>query len=46
MSKPELHQKTEIEDSNSLKGTLISVSVVGLVILFTWFGVWNLFLTR
>lgn len=46
MTKPELHQKTEIEDSGSLKGTLVSVSILGLIIICTWFGVWNLFLTR
>ncbi len=46
MAKPELHQKTEVEDSNSLKGTLLSVGILGLILVGTWLGVFNLFLQR
>ncbi|MCF3941548.1 cytochrome c oxidase subunit 2A [Oceanobacillus alkalisoli] len=34
------------ENEPNLKGTLISVSVVGIFILVTWFGVFMLFLSR
>ncbi|NSL52659.1 cytochrome c oxidase subunit 2A [Calidifontibacillus erzurumensis] len=46
MAKPEFHQKTEVEDSSSLKGTLASVGILGLIILITWFSAFNLFLDR
>lgn len=46
MAKPDLHQKTEVEDSNSLKGTLTAVSILGIIILATWFTVFNLFVNR
>ncbi|HHY73529.1 MAG TPA: cytochrome c oxidase subunit 2A [Bacillus bacterium] len=46
MAKLETHHKTEVEDSNSLKGTLVSVAILGIILLGTWIGVFNLFLTR
>ncbi|WP_102346515.1 cytochrome c oxidase subunit 2A [Bacillus sp. Marseille-P3661] len=46
MAKPELHQKTEIEDKNSLKGALASVTILGIFFLVSWFAVWNLFVSR
>ncbi|MDQ1145321.1 MAG: cytochrome c oxidase subunit 2A [Bacillus sp. (in: firmicutes)] len=48
MAKTELKtkQKTEIEDSSSLKGTLASVFFLGLFIVVTWVGVYYLFVER
>ncbi|MGG3562536.1 cytochrome c oxidase subunit 2A [Neobacillus rhizosphaerae] len=48
MAKPELKtkQKTEIEDSSSLKGTLASVFFLGFFIVVTWVGVYYLFVER
>lgn len=47
MAKPELHQKTQIEDSgSSLKGTLACVGILGFIILVSWFAAFNLFLSR
>lgn len=48
MAKTELNNKieTEIEDSSSLKGTLASVLILGLIIIVTWAGVYLLFLDR
>ncbi|MED3563335.1 cytochrome c oxidase subunit 2A [Bacillus xiapuensis] len=39
-------QKTEIEDSSSLKGTLASVFFLGLFIVVTWLSVYYLFVER
>lgn len=39
-------QASESHDDIDLRGTLISVSIVGLVILVSWLGVWYLFVTR
>ncbi|MBL4953802.1 cytochrome c oxidase subunit 2A [Neobacillus sp. OS1-32] len=48
MAKAELktEQKTEIEDSSSLKGTLASVFFLGLFIVITWVSVYMLFVER
>ena len=48
MAKTELKtkQKTEIEDSSSLKGTLASVFFLGFFIAVTWVGVYYLFVER
>ncbi|WP_458412877.1 cytochrome c oxidase subunit 2A [Schinkia sp. CFF1] len=46
MAKLETHRKTEVEDSGSLKGTLLSVGILGLILLGTWIGIFNLFLSR
>ncbi|WP_251554731.1 cytochrome c oxidase subunit 2A [Neobacillus muris] len=48
MAKAELkaNQKTEVEDSSSLKGTLASVFFVGLFIVVTWVSVYYLFVDR
>jgi hypothetical protein len=50
MAKTELSKKsevkTEVEDSSSLKGTLTSVFLLGLFLVFTWIGVYSLFLSR
>ncbi|MGG1399439.1 cytochrome c oxidase subunit 2A [Bacillus salipaludis] len=40
------NQKTEIEDSSSLKGTLASVFFLGLFIVVTWVSVYYLFVER
>ncbi len=47
MSKAE-HKKeiTEQDEGVNLKGTLYSVSAVGVVIILSWVGVWALFLSR
>lgn len=50
MAKTELSRKTEtnieIEDSSSLKGTLASVFLLGIILIVTWAGVYLLFLDR
>lgn len=48
MAKPAQEQKaTEQEHEEfDLKGSLVSVLIVGLVILTSWLGVWYLFITR
>ncbi len=48
MAKVELKQKqkTEIEDSSSLKGTLASVFLLGFFIIITWLSVYFLFVDR
>ncbi|CRK83868.1 cytochrome c oxidase subunit 2A [Neobacillus massiliamazoniensis] len=38
--------KTEVEDSSSLKGTLVSVFFVGIFIIVTWVGVYYLYNNR
>ncbi|SMQ82356.1 Cytochrome c oxidase subunit IIa family protein [Bacillus sp. OV166] len=40
------NQKTEIEDSSSLKGTLASVFLLGAFIVVTWVSVYYLFVER
>lgn len=39
-------QKTEVEDSSSLKGTLVSVGFLGIFIIVTWVSVYFLYLRR
>ncbi|MFO1444676.1 cytochrome c oxidase subunit 2A [Bacillus sp. Bva_UNVM-123] len=48
MANPELNRKTEteIEDQSSLKGTLASVLILGVILIVTWAGVYSLFLDR
>ncbi|MEH7352737.1 cytochrome c oxidase subunit 2A [Neobacillus drentensis] len=48
MAKAELKtkQKTEVEDSSSLKGTLASVFLLGAFLIVTWAGVYYLFVDR
>ncbi|MDR6998132.1 cytochrome c oxidase subunit 2A [Neobacillus niacini] len=48
MAKAEVktNQKTEVEDSSSLKGTLASVFFLGLFIVVTWLIVYYLFVER
>lgn len=47
MSKAERKEEiTEQQECVNLKGTLYSVSVVGIVIVLSWVGVWSLFLSR
>lgn len=47
MSEPERsEQPIDEHEGIDLRGTLISVSIVGLVILLSWFGVWYLFISR
>ena len=47
MSKPMKRQDTvdEKEEVN-LKGTLFSVSILGLFIIISWIGVWALYVVR
>lgn len=44
MSKPQ-KEKNKTNEPN-LKGTFISVSILGAFILVSWFGVWSLFISR
>jgi hypothetical protein len=48
MAKTELktNQKTEVEDSSSLKGTLASVFFLGAFIVVSWVSVYYLFVER
>lgn len=48
MAQTQYEKKTEssTEEHTSLKGTLVSVFIVGLVIIITWVGVYSLFLNR
>ncbi|HHY73400.1 MAG TPA: cytochrome c oxidase subunit 2A [Bacillus bacterium] len=46
MAKPELHHKTQVEDSSSLRGTLVMTSILGIILVFSWFGIFNLYLNR
>lgn len=48
MAKVELKtsQKTEVEDSSSLKGTFVSVMFLGAFIVVTWVSVYLLFVNR
>lgn len=47
MSKVEQReQTTDPQEDIDLKGTLFGVAIVGFFILFSWFGVWALFLSR
>jgi hypothetical protein len=48
MAKVELktNQKTEVEDSSSLKGTFVSVMFLGAFIVVTWVSVYLLFVNR
>lgn len=50
MPEPQLNkanmQIPEKEDTNTLKGTFISVMLLGGFIIVTWIGVWALFLSR
>lgn len=40
------HSKTKAEDQFSLRGTLASVLLLGLIIAASWVGVYYLFLNR
>lgn len=47
MSKPEKLTEQEIEATDeTLKGTFVSVMLLGAVIFLSWMGVWLLFLSR
>jgi len=46
MEKPEFHQKTEIEDNKSLRGTLVMTTILGIILIVTWFGIFSLYLDR
>lgn len=39
-------KKDEKKESHSLKGTFISVMLLGIFLLVSWFGVYALFLVR
>lgn len=49
MPKPELQEQTthhQEEKEPSLKGTLVSVVILGLFLIVSWFGVWSLYMVR
>lgn len=50
MPEPQLNHENkkmlEKEATNDLKGTFISVMLLGGFIIITWIGVWALFLSR
>lgn len=39
-------QTTPETEEPSLKGTLVSVIILGLFLLISWFGVWYIFISR
>ncbi|TQS74375.1 cytochrome c oxidase subunit 2A [Ornithinibacillus gellani] len=39
-------ESPEVEEKDSLKGTFISVMLIGGFIIITWIGVWALYLYR
>lgn len=39
-------QPVDEHEGIDLKGTLASVSILALIILVSWFGVWYLFISR
>lgn len=45
---PELEkkEKTDKAEETDLKGTFISVGILGLFIIVSWAGVWYLFISR
>lgn len=50
MPEPELNQRTtenkKLEEKSSLKGTFVSVMILGALIIMSWFGVWILYISR
>ncbi|WP_246861316.1 cytochrome c oxidase subunit 2A [Bacillus sp. REN3] len=48
MAQPGYGKKTntKVEDQSSLKGTLVSVFLLGFFLIITWVGVYFLFLDR
>lgn len=44
MSEP--HKNNKETNEPNLKGTLISVSLLGAFLLVSWFGVWSIFVSR
>lgn len=47
MSEPQrTEQPVDEHEGIDLRGTLFSVSIVGLVIILSWIGVWYLFISR
>ncbi|NSL50977.1 cytochrome c oxidase subunit 2A [Calidifontibacillus erzurumensis] len=46
MSKKEIYPKTEFEDRSSLKGTLFCATILGIIMLVSWFYVFNIFVQR
>lgn len=46
MESPQKKQQTESQESFDLRGTLISVGVLGVFIIVSWLGVWYLFISR
>lgn len=48
MAKPMHNEKTleQQHEEFDLKGSLVSVLIIGFIILTSWLGVWYLFITR
>jgi len=48
MSKsPEVQEEVvEASKESSLKGTFISVTILGIFLMVSWFGVWWIFISR
>jgi len=46
MPKQELEKEKGSEKEVSLKGTFISVMILGVFLLISWFGVWALYMSR
>lgn len=46
MESPKKKQQMETQDQSDLRGTLISVGILGVFIIVSWLGVWYLFISR
>lgn len=46
MQQPKEKQHVESQKEVDLKGTLVSVGILGLFIIISWLGVWYLFISR
>jgi len=46
MAESQKKQQVDQHDGIDLRGTLISVGVLGVFIILSWLGVWYLFISR
>ncbi len=46
MSQSVKKQEKEVKEAVNLTGTLYAVSILGIIIILSWFGVWALYLAR
>ncbi|MBO1004619.1 cytochrome c oxidase subunit 2A [Pseudogracilibacillus auburnensis] len=47
MPQPQRTEQSENEhEGMDLRGTLVSVTILGIIIIISWIGVWYLFISR